>query len=218
VKVRGFRVELGEVEAVLARHRLVERAVVVARQDRPGDTRLTAYVVPRPELSTNDTSLITELRGYLKKQLPSQMIPSMIAAVKDFPTTPSGKIDRAALPIPRFGLRDFVAPRTREEKVLCEIMATVLNLEEVGTSDNFLEAGGDSIKAILLCAYAMKAGLPIKVQEVLDRGSVGELAAAVHSRTASEEFLDEDEDMDVVLEASAQEALERQWRKQTGII
>jgi amino acid adenylation domain-containing protein len=145
VKIRGFRIELGEVESVLGRHAAVEEAVVIAREDVPGDKRLVAYVVASHE----PTPPFSELRSYLKEKLPDYMIPTALVFLDRLPLTPNGKIDRRALPKPdmeRSQLETtFIAPRSEVEKVLAKIWSEVLGLERVGVHDNFFELGGHSL-------------------------------------------------------------------------
>ena len=145
VKVRGFRIELGEVEAVLAQHPGVREAVVMAREDVPGDQRLMAYVVP--VIDTTPTT--RSLQSFLKAQLPEYMVPSAFVMLDALPLTTNGKVDRRALPTPnqvqlkREGA--FVTPRTPVEEMLASIWSRVLGIEQVGIYDNFFELGGHSL-------------------------------------------------------------------------
>ena len=143
VKIRGFRIELGEIEAVLGQHPAVREAVVLAREDAPGEKRLVAYVVAE---STAD-----ELRRFLKDKLPDHMVPAVFVLLDTLPLLSNGKIDRRALPAPdrtRPELdKTFVAPRTPTEELLAEIWAQLLDLERVGIHDNFFDLGGHSLLA-----------------------------------------------------------------------
>ncbi|WNG36166.1 amino acid adenylation domain-containing protein [Archangium violaceum] len=146
VKVRGFRIELGEIESVLARHPSVRQSLVIAREDRPGDKRLVAYVVPsQPQQS----SAVTELRAYLKAHLPEYMVPSAFVALEQLPLTPNGKVNRKALPAPESSVSDavYIAPRTPTEELLADIWAKVLGVPRVGAEDHFFELGGHSLLA-----------------------------------------------------------------------
>jgi len=151
VKIRGYRIELGEIEAELSQHPEVKEAVVVAREDEPGNQRLMAYVVPNlkskiQNLKSND------LRRFLKQKLPDYMIPSAFVLLPSLPLTPSGKVDRSALSKSSIDSLDrpFIAPRTSTEATLTALWAKLLSLERVGIQDNFFELGGDSLLAIRL--------------------------------------------------------------------
>ncbi|MGW7043589.1 amino acid adenylation domain-containing protein [Streptomyces avermitilis] len=142
VKVRGFRVELGEVEAVLSAHPAVSQAVVVAREDGPGERRLVGYVVPEDPQATMDPN---QVRADIARRLPDYMVPTAVLALAALPLTRNGKVDRNALPAP--DLTDRVSgrkPQTAAEATLCGLFAEVLGLERVGRDDNFFDLGGDS--------------------------------------------------------------------------
>ena len=142
VKLRGFRIEPGEVEAALREHPGVSEAVVTAREDSPGGRYLVAYVLPAQGPGPG----VTKLRRFLQERLPDYLVPSAFVAVAALPRTPSGKVDRRALPAPgpeRPALEGaYVAPRTPAEQVLADIWAQVLRLERVGVEDNFFTLGG----------------------------------------------------------------------------
>jgi amino acid adenylation domain-containing protein len=174
VKIRGHRIELGEVEAALLGHPGVAQAVAIVREDEPGDKRLVAYVT-----SQDGTVDVGGLRAHLKQSLPDYMIPQAIVGLEALPLTPNGKIDRKALPVPEGrpeGL-DYVAPRTPVEETLAGIWAEVLKIDRVGVHDNFFELGGDSIQSIKVRAQALKAGLSFTVQDLFGGPTVAELAA-----------------------------------------
>ncbi|WP_084337528.1 non-ribosomal peptide synthetase [Actinomadura oligospora] len=161
VKIRGFRVEPGEVEAVLAGHEAVGQVAVIAREDRPGEKRLVAYVVAdaAPE----------ELRRFAADRLPEYMVPSAVVALDALPVTVNGKLDRAALPAPDFaGAVTGREPRTELEAALCDLFAGVLGLERVGVEDGFFDLGGDSIMSMQLVARARRAGVVISAQDVFE--------------------------------------------------
>jgi amino acid adenylation domain-containing protein len=166
IKLRGFRIELGEIETALARCPGVREAVVVLREDVPGDKRLVAY------LTTDQQALtVTAVREFLAGKLPEYMLPSAVVRMDAMPLTPNGKIDRKALPAPDSGRksreREFVAPRTDQEKVLAQIWAEVLHLERVGVQDNLFELGADSLHIFQIAARASKAGITIAPAQFL---------------------------------------------------
>jgi non-ribosomal peptide synthetase component F/thioesterase domain-containing protein/acyl carrier protein len=147
VKIRGFRVELGEVEAALAAHPAVAQAVVVARDDGPGERRLIGYVVPESAEGV-DPQLV---RAYVAETLPDYMVPAAVLALGALPVTRNGKVDRKALPAPDFAERvSGRKPQTAAETTLCRLFAEVLDLERVGPDDSFFDLGGDSGLAMRL--------------------------------------------------------------------
>jgi amino acid adenylation domain-containing protein len=156
VKIRGFRIELGEIEAVLSQHPTVREAVVVSREDLPGEKRLVAYVVP-PQEPAPSTS---ELRGFLQQKLPDYMIPSVFVFLESLPLTPNGKVDRERLPVPNpighDNGRMFLAPRDNVEYRLAKIWEDILGVRPVGVNDNFFELGGHSLLAVRLLARVEK--------------------------------------------------------------
>jgi acyl-CoA synthetase (AMP-forming)/AMP-acid ligase II/acyl carrier protein len=147
VKIRGFRIELGEISAVLGQHPWVSEAMVIAREDVPGDKRLVAYVVRGQSIAP----AAGDLRSFLKAKLPDYMVPSSFVFLGALPLTPNGKIDHQALPAPdqrRPELEEgYVAPRTPVERMIAEIWAEVLKLDTVGVDDDFFELGGHSLVA-----------------------------------------------------------------------
>jgi amino acid adenylation domain-containing protein len=145
VKIRGFRIELGEIETVLGQNPDVQQAVVVDREDIPGDKRLVAYVVPASSVCPN----VSTLRHFLQEKLPAYMVPSAVVLLKSLPLTANGKVDRRALPAPEQVRPEleaaYVAPRNLIESTLAMIWAEVLKLEQVGIYDNFFDLGGHSL-------------------------------------------------------------------------
>ncbi len=173
VKLRGFRIEPGEIEAALVRHPGVAQAVVVAREDTPGQKRLVGYVVAAADRELDAAAL----RGQLSASLPDYMVPSAIVVLGSLPLTANGKLDRRALPAPDLTPKVVRAPRTPQEEVLCGLYAEVLGVERVGIDDNFFALGGDSIMSIQLVSRARKAGLEITPRAVFQHRTVEALAA-----------------------------------------
>ncbi|WP_017654190.1 non-ribosomal peptide synthetase [Fortiea contorta] len=176
VKLRGFRVELGEIEALLSQHPAVNQNLVIVREDIPGSQRLVAYIVPNPD----QTPTVSDLRAFLKARLPEYMVPSAFILLDTLPLTPNGKVDRRALPTPEsrqeLGV-NFVAPRTPQESKLVAIWAEVLRLPQVGIHDNFFEIGGDSILSLQIIARANQAGMQLNVKQLFQHQTISELAA-----------------------------------------
>jgi acyl carrier protein len=156
VKIRGFRIEPGEIEAVIRRHPAVAEAVVVAREDTPGEKRLVAYLAPRPETALS----IGDLRDFLKQELPEYMSPAAYVALAALPLTENGKLDRQALPAPEASSeseRGYVAPRTQVEQRLAEIWSQVLGVDQVGVHSDFFDLGGHSLLATQVISRARSA-------------------------------------------------------------
>ncbi|RKI67440.1 amino acid adenylation domain-containing protein, partial [Corallococcus sp. AB049A] len=182
VKVRGFRVELAEVEAALSAHPEVREAVAVVREDVPGDKRLVAYVVPA---SVPDPEV---LRDFMRQRVPDYMLPSVFVPLDALPLTPQDKVDRKALPAPsgqRASRREFVAPQTPREQVLAQVLAQVLRVDRVGLDDNFFELGGDSIISLQVVARARQAGVRLQVKDLFQHPTLGALAAVARDGEAT---------------------------------
>ncbi len=160
VKIRGYRIELGEVQAALAGLDGVEQAVVIAREDRPGDKRLVGYVT-----GTADPA---EARAALAERLPAYMVPAAVVVLDALPLTSNGKLDTRALPAPDYHDGDhYRAPAEPVEEILAGIYAQVLGLERVGVDDSFFDLGGDSLSAMRLIAAintALDAGLAVRTR------------------------------------------------------
>ncbi len=183
VKLRGFRVELGEIEAVLATHPDVAQALVVTREDSPGLKRLIGYVVPA-------TGSAPDPAGYLGQRLPDYMVPDAFVAVREFPLTPNGKIDRDALPEPdppTAAQTEYIAPRTETERRLADIWADVLRTGTVGVHDNFFALGGDSIQSLHIASRTRAAfDVPLTPRDVLTTCTVSSLAELVEEKVLRE--------------------------------
>lgn len=176
VKIRGFRIELGEIEAALSRLAGIREAVVVAREEPPGDKRLVAYVV-----SAHGSKLTSStLRTALERDLPDYMIPAIFVPLDALPLTTSGKVDRKALPAPDVeaqAKRRYVVPSTPLEERLCRIWADVLGLQCIGADDNFFELGGHSLLAVTLVERMRREGLRVDVRTLFINPTVARLAA-----------------------------------------
>ena len=180
VKIRGFRIELGEIESMLIKHSAVHQAVVVAREESPGNYRLIAYLVAKPGM----TVMTGELRDHLKSSLPEYMVPSAFAILPSLPLTPNGKIDRKALPAVEQDRalleRPFVATRTDTEKALAGIWCGVLRIERVGIHDNFFELGGHSLLATQVISRIRNVLLlEVPLRTLFQHPTVAELGAVI---------------------------------------
>ncbi len=179
VKIRGFRIELGEIESALLDHPRVAQTALLAREDRPGEKRLVAYVVATPGLPDDlPEELTKDLRRHLLTRLPEYMIPAAIVLRSALPLTANGKVDRKALPAPETSSEEgFAPPGTPHERLLARIWSEILHVERVGLRDNFFTLGGDSILSIQLVARAVRAGCRITPRQVFLHSTLGELAA-----------------------------------------
>ena len=183
VKIRGFRIELGEIEARLATHSAVREAVVIAREDTPGDKRLVAYYTA-VGTSEQEGAIVgaEELRRGLSAKLPEYMVPAAYVRLESLPLTASGKLDRRALPAPEgeaYAVRGYEAPQGEMETKLAGIWAEVLKIERVGRHDNFFELGGHSLLAVTLIERMRRIGLQMDVRALFATPTLAELAATV---------------------------------------
>ncbi|MEJ2379005.1 MAG: phosphopantetheine-binding protein, partial [Pseudolabrys sp.] len=178
IKLRGFRIEPGEIEAALRRQATVKDCVVIMREDVPGDQRLSAYVIP-----TSDGIEIPGLMRILKTNLPDYMVPADIILIDAFPLTSSGKIDRKALPAPvrdRWQATEFIAPRTPYEIRVAAIWAQTLSVPRPGVHDNFFELGGHSLLAIRVMARINREfGIQLPLRELFENPTIEGLAQAI---------------------------------------
>ncbi|WP_315705401.1 MULTISPECIES: non-ribosomal peptide synthetase [unclassified Bradyrhizobium] len=175
VKIRGFRIELGEVEAALLADESVAQAAVVAHEEE-GDKRLVAYVVGAENGGQLDAD---KLRNHLKRSLPDYMVPSSFMAMETFPLTPTGKLDRRALPAPgpRASSRPYVAPRTPVEETLAAIWCDILKLDRIGIDDNFFELGGHSLLAMRMMARLREAlAIEVPLRALFEAPTLARLA------------------------------------------
>ena len=176
IKIRGFRVELGEIESALNRHPAIRESVVILQDGGAATQRLVGYIVP-----ASDAPTITELREFLGKFIPDYMIPAVFVVLKSLTLTTNGKVDRRALPAydgsrPALG-ESFVPPRTDAEKTLAAIWSEVLGVKDVGALDNFFELGGDSIRSISILSRAQQNGLILSLSQMFEHPTVAGMAA-----------------------------------------
>jgi amino acid adenylation domain-containing protein len=179
VKIRGFRIELGEIEAVLAQEPQVQQSVVLLREDRPGDQRLVAYVVPR---DAETKPVDAYLRQRVQAKLPDYMVPSAFVVLQALPLTPNGKVNRSVLPAPEVDRADLAmawdAPRTPTEESLAAIWSEVLGVGRVGIHDNFFELGGHSLLAVQLFArIEARLGRRLPLHALFKGATIADLAA-----------------------------------------
>ncbi|WP_434706017.1 amino acid adenylation domain-containing protein [Pseudomonas sp. Z1-12] len=179
VKIRGFRIELGEIEAKLAQHEAVKEAVVLAREDAPGEKRLVAYFTTH---SVNEMADIEALRTHLLGQLPEYMVPTAYVRLEALPLTPNGKLDRKELPAPDHSAviaREYEAPQGEVEASIARIWEDLLKLEQVGRHDNFFELGGHSLLAVKMIERMRQVDLSVDVRVLFGQPTLAALAAAV---------------------------------------
>jgi aryl carrier-like protein len=178
VKIRGYRIELGEIEARLSSQEGVKQAVVLAREDEPGDRRLVAYYTGEAEMRA--------VREALLGVLPEYMVPAAYVRVETLPLMVNGKVDRKALPRPEGGgsWRQYEAPRGEVETKLAQIWSDVLKVERVGREANFFELGGHSLLAVTLVDRMRQVGLHVDVRELFTAPTLGELAATLSSESS----------------------------------
>ena len=182
-KIRGFRVELGEIEAVMRQHHAIHETVVVVREDNPGDQRLVAYIVPVP----GSTPTAAELRDFLREKLPEYMVPSAFVTLDAMPLTPNGKVNRRALPAPYdsdLAAREtFEAPRDALESQLVKIWESVLGVQPIGVRHNFFELGGHSLLAVRMMQRVERAfGRKLPVATLFQAPTIEQLAAIVRQK------------------------------------
>ncbi|HKT50848.1 MAG TPA: amino acid adenylation domain-containing protein, partial [Candidatus Angelobacter sp.] len=179
VKIRGFRIELGEIEARLREHEEVQQAVVLAREDTPGDKRLVAYYTTREQNSVG----AQKLRAHVATKLPEYMVPAAYVKLESLPLTPNGKLDRKALPAPEgdaYVMRQYEAPQGTTEELLAGIWAKLLNLKRVGRHDNFFDLGGHSLLAVRVIARVREAlKVEVAIKDLFARPVLQDFSSAL---------------------------------------
>ena len=185
VKIRGFRIEIGEIETTLSQHPIVKETVVLLREDQPGNKLLVAYIVPEAK-GTQD--VVPQLKQYLKEKLAEYMVPSAFIVLSKLPLTPSGKVNRRALPAPdisSFSQSDnFVAPRDRIEQQLAQIWSEILNINPVGVKSNFFDLGGHSLLAINLIAKIQESfGKQLPLSTLFTNRTIEDLGSLIRGES-----------------------------------
>jgi len=210
VKVRGFRIELEEIEAVLGEHESVREAVVVTREDSPGDVRIVAYVVAKKLAAIS----AGELRNIAKVKLPEYMVPSAFVLLDALPLTPNGKVNRKALPRPDGSHANreggFIAPRSEIERQIAGVWRQALGVEKIGVHDNFFDLGGHSLLMVQVhnrLRETLRADLPLV--KLLEHTTISSLAKYL-VREESQQLSGRD---DHVRAARQKEGLLRQKRR-----
>ena len=201
IKIRGYRIEPGEVEVVLKNHPDVQQAVVIEREDQPGDKRLVAYV---RKIQNKGSSVATHedlgktreskcriqdtLREYLEHKLPHYLVPSAFVVLKSIPLSPNGKVDRKALPAPeavqKADREGYISPRNTLEMQLLQIWEDLLNVQPVGVRDNFFELGGHSLLAVQLMArIEQRFGKKLLLSTIFEGATIEQLVVILHQQT-----------------------------------
>ena len=188
VKIRGLRIELGEIESAILAVSGISQCVVVVRKNTEGRQLICAFY-------TGAEIDAKELRNQIGKKLPQYMLPHAFVHLQEMPLTPSGKIDRKALPEVELQLTrtEYVAPKTERQILLCSVFAKTLGLDTVGIQDDFFDLGGDSLKAIELLCHAQDAGLTFELQDIFEHPTVESLSAKMGEAPADAVSLSEDQ-------------------------
>ena len=185
VKLRGFRIELEEIEVILSQHPLVTENVVILREDNPGDKKLVAYLVPL----ANKPLPLTELRNFLREKLPEYSLPSAFVFLEQLPLSPNGKIDRKSLPIPTQNCNvtnKYTPPSNAIEEILAGIWAKILHLQRVGIHDNFFDLGGHSLLATQVISRIREAfAIELPIRCLFESPSVAQLAQTLIEKEAT---------------------------------
>jgi amino acid adenylation domain-containing protein len=227
VKIRGYRIELGEIESALRQHSAISDVIVMAREDVPGDKRLIAYVVMKPDQKMKTS----ELQKHLLATLPDYMVPSAFVLLDKMPLLSNGKVDREALPTPEYSRKqleeEYVAPRNEVEQSLAKIFAEVLGIEKIGINDNFFLLGGHSLSAtqvITRLRETLQADVPLR--RLFEDPTVAGLSTAVEEfqnqpqddaiEVISRDSDEEDEPLSALLDQMTKEELQALLMDVTG--
>ncbi|MDT4291636.1 amino acid adenylation domain-containing protein [Methylomonas sp. MO1] len=192
VKIRGFRIELGEIEAQLLKQAEIKDAVVIAREDHPGDKRLVAYVVPQA-VANNESEqvMVDHLKAQLKHHLPDYMVPGAFVVLDAMPLSTNGKLDRKRLPAPDLngaGNREYVAPTSEVEERLAEVWQQLLGVKRIGRNDHFFELGGHSLLIIQLIQRLSEHDMAIDARTVFVMPILANMASAITVRRHQNNF------------------------------
>lgn len=213
VKVRGYRIELGEIEAMLQQHPAIAEAVVVARAEQEGDKRLVGYFVLKSDVKDKAPSS-SELRNYLKANLPDYMVPGIFMAIDQIPRTPIGKVDRKALPVldqdrPELE-HEYVAPRNPVEQMIADLWAKTIGIEKVGIYDNFFDLGGHSLMATQIISRLRNTyHVEIPLRKLFEAPTVANLAMVIAEAQAAQVSEEELGEMLDELEGLSEEEVEK---------
>lgn len=215
VKVRGYRIEPGEIESAMTRHPGVQDAAVVAVDDETGNRRLIGYFVPVKEVAITPG----ELRGHLKAALADHMVPALLVPLAALPLTPLGKVDRRALvrieTANGAAGEDYVAPRDRLESLLASVWARTLGVQQVGINDNFFEIGGDSMMTLQVVTQLRQHGFEVAARQIFRHPTVAEMAACLSTAQAVASDLPAES---VVASAGEGNWDTQRWREQLAAI
>ena len=187
VKIRGYRIELGEIEARLREHEQVREAVVLAREDVPGERRLVGYVVPAPGQAPS----VEALRAHLARHLPEYMVPAAMVMLEQLPLSANGKIDRKGLPAPGISalqVGEYEPPQGELEEALAQIWQELLQIERVGRHDNFFELGGHSLLIVQMIGALRRIGLTIEMDRLFESPTLEGVAAVLKREREPDAF------------------------------
>lgn len=185
VKLRGYRIELGEIESMLIGHEAVEQAVVVVRQDEPGDERLVAYLVLKRKITGGEKR---ELQRFLRKKMPEHLVPSVFVNLEELPLTPNGKVDRKSLPKPHQGWDEggYIGPRDAEEEIFCGIFGEIFKQPRISINEDFFQMGGHSLLATQVMSRVQSVfEIEMPLRTLFESPTVAEMAERVKAARGS---------------------------------